>query len=331
MSIRDDRFLTLHFCQAVLLALAFLPVWQVSAREAAPVAVSVFGDGDPSNGIEDDRRPLFGETGRGITPAELRINAGTIFCDGKLRGSAVALDTRSYAPGLKGVVLSTAAHVIYDLDEKTLFTQCEFHYLALDQLSRYRAAIDMGRARLGGFDPARATSEPAFGRGDWAFLYVPAAWSGFDPGGNLEARDFSLTADAGFHRGGVRMRLVAFDGAAGAISISPHCTARLSRADDLGGGIWPGQLLDDCDSEQAASGGAIIAVSGDRQYLVGIRLGTHWSPRAYPQARYPHGPPPGSVWDRRLHTNFGRAFDRDLLSALRKYCRDVEQGLNPPL
>jgi len=45
---------------------------------------TVFGDGDHSNGVEDQRRPA--------TPEHLKP-MGTIFCDGRLRGTAIHVFT----------------------------------------------------------------------------------------------------------------------------------------------------------------------------------------------------------------------------------------------
>ena len=138
----------------LLICFTTLPVF---SQGPDMTVVSIFGDGDPVNGIEDDRQRVMSGRGKGISLDDQRMNAGTIKCDGKTRGTAMVVDTRAFAPGLKGVVLASAAHVFYDLEKKKLFRRCEFHLLALSELSSYRAKINMKQLLTGGFDPRQAT------------------------------------------------------------------------------------------------------------------------------------------------------------------------------
>ena len=301
---------------------AFPAGGQVSER----VPVNIFGDGNPQNGVEDSREPVMGGWNDEGHQLGHRLNAGAIECDGKMRGTAVVVDTREFVPGLKGVVLATAAHVLYDLDKKHRFRRCEFHYLALSELARYRARIDLGRVRLGNFDPAKTTTGIEFGEGDWAFLYVPKPWKRFRPDEALALRDFSFIQMESFQQAGGEIRLIAFDSSFQVVSESRNCTVVESDRDDLGGGAWRGQLLDDCDSVGGASGGGIVAVLDDQQYLIGIRGGSHWSEQVFPADEYPSGPPDGSVWDRRTNTNFGRAIDARLIQALIEFVHGLEEA-----
>ena len=313
-----------------LLAGALASFVAVSATAFGPVAtpVNIFGDGEPANGVEDNRQQLPGGRGRGVSLADQGTHTGTVFCDGKVRGTAMVIDTREYAPGLEGAVLASAAHVIYDLDKKRRFKNCEFHFLALGEISRYRARIDLKQVSMGGFDPHRSASGLTFGEGDWVFLYVPEPWRNFDTRTALPLRDFAFATTEAFQHSGGEFRLVAFDSSTGAMSVSTDCTVIESRAGDLGGGQWDGQLLDDCDSAGGASGGGIVAVLDDHQYLIGIRNGSHWSAQAYPANQYPQGPPNGSVWDRRSNTNFGRAIDQDMIRELEKFCKKLKNKNN---
>ena len=97
----------------VLMTLAASPL---SAQVARAVPVNIFGDGNPLNGVEDSREPLTGREGYGHGSVAKNMSAGTISCDGVFRGTAMVVDTREFAPGLEGVVLATAAHVLYNLD-----------------------------------------------------------------------------------------------------------------------------------------------------------------------------------------------------------------------
>lgn len=287
----------------------------LNAQSAGVVPVNIYGDGDPLNGIEDSRQQL----GKRHERADRAMNAGTIHCDGRFRGTAMVADSREFAESLKGVVLLSAAHVFYNLERKKLFRRCEFRFMGWGDKAAYRARINLKDIRMGDFSPGQATGTAGFGEGDWAILYLRKPWKKFNPEQSLRLRDFSFAQTEAYQQSGGEFRLLAFDMAAGVISESRNCTVVESDVDDLGGGRWKGQLLDDCDSADGASGGGIIAVLNDQQYLIGIRSGSHWSEAVYPADIYPSGPPDGSVWDRRLNTNFGRAIDKRLLGEFRSF------------
>ncbi len=310
----------------LLIALMASVTFSVSAREARNVQVNIFGDGNPENGVEDSREQILGGRRRGISLADQRMNAGTVKCDGKIRGTAMVLDTRMFAPGLKGVVLASAAHVLYDLEEMKRFKRCEFHFLALGELRKYRTKIDLKKVRMGDFDPSMATAGLGFGEGDWSFLYVPRPWRGYDPDEALTAHDFSFSQSESYRQSGGELRLIAFDSSAGVISVSRDCTVIESDDSDLGGGRWKGQLLDDCDSGGGASGGGIVAVVQQKQYLVGIRSGSHWNAQEFPASKYPFGPPDGAVWNKNSNTNFGRAIDAHILQELQRFAQFLERS-----
>lgn len=290
-----------------------------NAGELSAIPVNIFGDGDPSNGVEDDRQQLLGGRRRGVSLADQRMSAGTVMCDGKIRGTAMVLDTREFAPALKGAVLVSAAHILYDLDQNKPFRRCEFHFLALGELRRYHAKIDLQRLKMGKYDPRQATAGHDFGEGDWVFMYVPKPWHGFDPAEALVPGIFPFVNMEAFQQSGGELRLISFNAEAGVISVSGHCHVVESNRGDLGGGTWKGQLLDDCDSAGGSSGGGIVAVTQGQQRLIGIRNGSHWSAQVFPAEQYPLGPPDGASWDRSANTNFARAIDSSLLRELKKY------------
>jgi len=309
----------------VLLAFVLMIASSAFAQSYVETPVNIFGDGDPANGVEDDRQQILGGRRRGISLADQRMNAGTIKCDGKIRGTAMVIDTREFAPNLSGIVLVSAAHVLFDLEEGVRFKRCEFHFLALAELARYRVKIDLGNVRMGDFDPMMATDGLQFGEGDWVFLYAAKAWRGYDPNEALALRDFAFSKMESYRNKGGELRLIAFDSSAGIISVSRNCTVIESASGDLGGGGWQGQLLDNCDSGGGASGGGIVAVLDNRQYLVGIRGGSHWSDEVFPSKDFPAGPPDGAIWDLHSNTNFGRAIDAQLMQELQQFARNLEQ------
>ena len=301
----------------------FFAAFSASGQTVEIDPVNIFGDGNPDNGVEDSREQVMGGRRRHISLADQRLNAGTVKCDGNIRGTAMVVDTREFAPGFKGVVLASAAHILYDLDKKQRFRRCEFHFLALHELSRYRAKIDLKNVRMGDFDPMESTGELGFGEGDWVFLYIPRPWKNFNRDETLALRDFSYLQIESYQQSGGEFRLIAFDSSTRVISVSRNCTVIESSGDDLGGGAWKGQLLDDCDSAGGASGGGIVAVMNQQQYLIGIRSGSHWSKKIFPAGEYPLGPPDGSVWDRHSNTNFGRAIDAHLLGELNEFIQGL--------
>ena len=277
--------------------------------------VNVFGDGNPANGTEDNRidmsSPEWNSNGRW----PWNMGAGTIHCDGKMRGSAMIVDTREFAAAGTGLILATSAHVLYDLHRQRRFGACQFHYMALDHLPGYRANIDFKRSRMGDFDPSSVSNSPLFGKGDWAFLYVSGPIPGISDTGNVRLRSFHSTLNA--TNGPVRYQFIAYSPATDSIVISTQCEVRESASGDLGGGSWRGQLLDNCDSEGGASGGGLVATAAGNHYLVGIRSGAHWDSESFPQRQFPNGPPDGARWDVNKNTNFSRAIDGELIDALR--------------
>lgn len=296
------------------------------AQSAKVIPVNIFGDGNPLNGIEDDRVGINGGWSGGGGPADRYVNAGgTITCDGKFRGTAMVVDSREFVPGFTGVVLVSAAHVLYDLDKNRLFRRCKFNFMGRAKDTGYQSKIDLKKMRMGNFDPRQDTGRIEFGEGDWVFLFLRKPWKKFSPDQSLRLRDFSFAQTESYQQSGGEFRLLAFDSSTGAFSESRNCTIVESKGDDLGGGGWKGQILDDCDSADGASGGGIIAVLKQQHYLVGIRNGSHWSEQAYPADEYPSGPPDGSVWNRRSNTNFGRAIDTRLLSELAHFIQTLEQ------
>jgi len=295
------------------MTVAALPL---SAQVVRATPVNIFGDGNPLNGVEDSRKPVTEGDGNGADPGGPKMSAGTITCDGKFRGTAMVVDTRELAPDLEGVVLASAAHVLYNLDRNRLFRRCKFYFMGRDRVSGYRSKIDLKKVRMGDFDPRQSTGSGEFGEGDWVFIYLPKPWAKFNSDQSIRLREFSFSQLGSYRQSGGEFRFVAFDSSSGVISESRDCNVVESDGHDLGGGTWKGQLLDDCDSADGASGGGIIATLNQQHYLIGIRNGSHWNEQVYSNDRFPSGPPDGSVWDRRFNTNFGRAIDAYLMNEI---------------
>ncbi|MGB2155010.1 MAG: hypothetical protein ACPHVT_06010, partial [Porticoccaceae bacterium] len=105
-----------------------IPVRQISLKESVCFGVwlwlmpllclgAVFGDGDPSNGIEDSRTDA---------PAQLLKTVGTVFCDGGLRGTAAHVGLGSETEANRPSIIITAAHVLFDTKTGLPFTDCSY-------------------------------------------------------------------------------------------------------------------------------------------------------------------------------------------------------------
>jgi hypothetical protein len=118
---------------------------------------------------------------------------------------------------------------------------------------------------------------------------------------------------------------VAWDRSRGEVSVITGCQGVVSGTGDIGGGAWPGQLLDDCDSDPGASGGGLILQDGMHSRLLAIRGGSHWDPAVWPLAEFPDGPPAGSTWDPSRFTNYARTLDQHLLVSLGRWLQAIPQ------
>lgn len=292
-----------HFFDALILVTLLLVL------SALPARAGVFGDGDGTNGEEDGRLGIS-TGGHPVPAADWYRSAGTIVCDGDIRGSATLLDIRALAPDLPGVVLATAAHVLFDLEQGRPWRQCSFDFMGLGELPGYRVPLNRRQVLLGTFSPQADPSDPSRGAGDWAFIWTgpgwtpPVAWYALTPAAREDPAELG------------KLALVAWDRSRGELSVAAACHAIRSGVDDLGGGSWPGQWLDDCDSDQGASGGAIVAVTAGRSELLAIRGGMHWDSQIWSPDLFPAGPPAGTRWGADSFTNYARAIDHAMLSAL---------------
>ncbi len=280
----------------------------LSAVLAGAATAGVFGDGEPGNGPEDDRRGLSQGVGGGHGHDWYR-SAGVVHCDGAIRGSATLLDLDALTPAPSGRVIATAAHVLFDLDAGRPWQRCDFHYMALGQLPGYTAELRTDWTLKGDFDPVADPSAAGSGRGDWALVWLGPEWRAPEGARGLAPLPVARVAD-----GQGDLGLIAWNRSRGEISVTTGCRAVLSSKQDIGGGAWPGQLLDDCDSDAGASGGALVTHRDGADWLIAIRGGAHWDRERWPADRWPEGPPPGGRWDIQAHTNYARAIDPDLVA-----------------
>jgi hypothetical protein len=299
--------------RATLITLVFLGL----TLNALHARAGVFGDGDPANGDEDDRRTLSqGASLPGLS--EWYRSGGSIFCDGAVRGSATIVDLSAFAPPRPGVVIATAAHVLVDLDTGLAWNHCEYRHQGLGELPGYQATLELHWTLAGPFDARLPPGDAENAVNDWAFVWLGASWR--QPGGAraLGLADVRQTADG---RG--LLGLLAWNPDLGQLALASGCRAVLSRHEDLSGDGQGGQLLDDCDSGTGSSGGGLILTRDGSARLVGIRGGQHWDGGIWPPERYPDGPPAGSRWDPNRFTNYARALDADILQQVQRWWRTL--------
>ena len=284
------------------------------------LVAGVFGDGDPSNGDEDDRRSLSeGASVAGVS--DWYRSGGTIFCDGAVRGSAALVDLGGLEPRRGGAVIATAAHVLVDLATGRPWTRCEYRHQGLGELPGYQARLQARFVLTGTFSMTERPGAPDNVHGDWAFAWLGRDWA--QPAGvrGLALADVRSAAD-----GKGLLGLLAWDPERGELTLATGCRAVLARAHDLSGDAHGRQLLDDCDSGTGASGGALILAHGGVPRLVGIRGGQHWDVDRWPPDRFPEGPPTGFPWDPNSHTNYARAVDAGLIETLQAWWSELPTG-----
>lgn len=297
-----------------------LPILLALGLGAKPVDAGVFGDGDPSNGDEDDRRTLSqGAAVPGLS--DWYRSGGTIHCDGAVRGSATIVDTPGLTPRREGAIILTAAHVLVDLQTGQPWTRCEYRHQGLGELPGYQAPLQARWTLSGPFDAGRESGDPENAVSDWAFVWLGRDWT--QPGGpqGVVLADVHRTAD-----GEGLLGLLAWDPERNQLTLVAGCRAVLSRAGDLSGDVRGQQLLDNCDSATGSSGGALILSHGGAARLIGIRGGQHWDAGLWPTDRFPEGPPMGLPWDPESHTNYARAIDEELLNKFQRWWAGLAPG-----
>jgi hypothetical protein len=295
----------------------FISLFLTLILGVSAAVAGVFGDGDPSNGDEDDRRTLSeGAEVAGLS--DWYQSGGTIFCDGAVRGSATLVDLSAFTPRRDGAVIATSAHVLMDLQTGRSWTSCEYRHQGLGELPGYRVSLQERFTVKGSFDLQKKPGEPDNVHSDWAFVWLGPEWSMPAGAQGLALADVHQAADG---RG--LLGALAWDPKRAQLTLAAGCRAVLSRAEDLSGDDAGRQLLDDCDSGTGSSGGALILAHQEGPRLVGIRAGQHWDVERWPLEHFPEGPPTGHRWDPSSFTNYARAVDGDLLLMLRQWWSDL--------
>ena len=279
-----------------------------------PSPALVFGDGDPDNGVEDDRL-LAGDDGSSPELRHWLKQAGTIACDGAVRGTAALASLPGAGRDRSARVLVTAAHIFFDLERDQRWQRCFYHHEGMAERPGYRVPLRWEWVQFGKFDPATDPSQPQHGAGDFAFVWLGDQWT--PP---ADTPGFTLGTLSARAPGPFGLALVAWHSERQQLSVVARCQGVWSDREDLGGGLWSGQLLDDCDDAYGASGGAILRLEEGSVTLVAVRGGSH-------HAASLGLPVAGSLWHTQQRTNYARAFDQSVLLVLGDFIRQLAGGV----
>ncbi|KAA9131912.1 hypothetical protein F3N42_06980 [Marinihelvus fidelis] len=236
------------------------------------------------------------------------LAGGTIYCDGARRGSAVMVDGPEGSSQLAGVFIVSAAHVFYDLHSGQRYQDCYFDYRGLEHLPGYRATLSTQWLQLGDFDPREDPSQARNGHGDWAVAYLPEpprAAKRHQPIQLAGPDEWPVSRSQEFY-------LLAWDPDSQRVVTSGPCEGLPSTPADIGGGLWPGQWLDNCgDGRPGSSGGGLLWKDGEYLSLLAIRTGAHWrlgEPGAAANSQ--------ANWDPAWSANTSRGVDGEVLQAM---------------
>lgn len=261
---------------------------------SSPLVPVLFGDGDPRNGIEDDREPLAKADTLAITKPQA---VGLVVCRYVDRskaqektlyhnstGTLVAMDT----DGGYDVVV-TAAHVFFRPDTNEEIDICHFH-----PNGKKKPRIKIHRKnRKYGFD-RKGRRKPW---NDFAVVRINRRFSKVY--GSLPAVQMNEEEYLALAKQGLVLELIAFNRDTKMISVS-HKNCRISpkKEGDFYFGV-DSVYLHSCDGTHGSSGGALVATVNGQSMLVGIQAALNIDRTTYPFAKYrqTNGVPAGQKFD----------------------------------
>lgn len=258
----------------------------------------LFGDGDPTNGFEDDRESL--ETARSVK-ASVPRSSGIVECnytkkvegpDGitqelpfVMKGSAslVYVGDNSYS------TLVGSGHVMYNTDGSarkcSFLPSGDFHARVeipvKDRKTFYRSVADEMTER------------------DIVFAKMPFALRSKYGGMTFKHLDEDLVQK--FVAAGAKFELIAYNQHAGEMSVSrSHCTVVKKRPGDINFGK-SGLYSHSCDTNGGSSGGMLVVSYNGDSIILGFHAGLKLNPKVYKidKEKYPDtdGFPEGVVFD----------------------------------
>lgn len=247
------------------------------ALSVAPISHSaIFGDGNPHNGIEDQRA---------TTTSPLLESAGTVICDGAVRGTATLIE---HARQDKYSLIVTAAHVLYDLVSGKPYEECSYapHHQRL-------STVTFATVAAHNFNPLEP-DKLLQSKTDLVFVLLQYRVE-------QSARKLDATQNFG------DLSLVGYNAELNQLSLSDDC--RQFESAQFSSSVL---LLHDCDASGGSSGGALF--TDGNESLIAIHGGTLFVRHSLPagsQARPEH-------W-----INEARLIDAKFLQQLREFVEQL--------
>ena len=260
----------------------FLFTLTISVPISTTTTAAIFGDGNPANGIEDQRL---------LAPNKLQRSVGTVICDGGLRGTAVHIIADDNNANQQRSIVLTAAHVLYHPDTDERYKECAYH-----PQGKRLSGVAFAQVSEHDFKP---TINSKIRQANQDIVFIALAKKLQHSGMKL-----SLTGQSSSD-----LQLIGFNESQNNISISRGCQSFLSRQF-----VSAQLLLHDCDAGRGASGGPLIDAKTGA--VVGIHGGTLlFSP---PGKETPSAANGASV-DAETLINQAKKIDNGVLAQLREF------------
>ncbi len=276
---------------------------------AGGAEAAIFGDGNPKNGPEDDRRPILIDD-RTLQP--LRAT-GTIECDGVVRGSGTVLDVSDFADANGWTVIATVAHIFFEPNTHRRRSNCIFvPYLGRE----YRRQFDLNDAVMGDYIPWAKPKLTDF-KDDWAFIALGARLDRFGAAmkpitpGMLQkmVKVYGPTTKGA--------AIVGYNESERKQTVSLGCQL-VKLPDRYGNDLQLRLYFTNCDAKPGASGGGVSVKMGANHYLIGMYAGHYWKSQSAPGARQPTRPSDGDPFHPRANANIFRVFDGRMVEAIQE-------------
>ncbi|MDB9953010.1 hypothetical protein OAD57_06475 [Porticoccaceae bacterium] len=209
----------------------------------SPVSQSaIFGDGDPSNGIEDQRH---------LASSRFLKAVGTIFCDGGLRGTATHIST-SLKKG--PAIILTAAHVLFDQNTGLAFRHCVYR-----PENRRLSEIDFAAVSKHQY---QSFSKNKIRQSETDIVFVAL---------NKKPYQASLTLAMAINSSEDNLQLLGYNIDSQEINLSNNCES--FESDFF---VSEQLLLHNCDALGGSSGGPIIGTieGGEARSIIAVHGGT---------------------------------------------------------
>jgi V8-like Glu-specific endopeptidase len=194
---------------------------------------AIFGDGNPENGIEDQRLVLSLEQ-QSLPESNAMAAVGTVICDGGLRGTATHV--KSPSTDANQSIIVTAAHILFDVKSGKEYASCSY----LPKNKRL-SAISFGTISEHSFDPLNR-DKIAQSENDIVFVALSRA---------LQQPALLLSVPQAINKG--KLSLLGYNSSQNHLTESADCKQYGSiqfASEKL--------LLHDCDARSGASGGPLL-------------------------------------------------------------------------